>query len=80
MYTRWLELAKPGLPRALTYVLMWVLFPFLFVYFGVKIAMEFGFSRMFRAAPRTFAYAASWLWLQRKTLNSDLWKDGSVDV
>ena len=53
---------------------MWVLFPFLFIVFGIKIAIQCGFGGMLSAAPQTFAYGVSWLWRQRTTLNTDPWE------
>jgi uncharacterized membrane protein len=74
MYRNWLRYADPGLPRRLTYTLMWVLYPFLFTAFAAFLVVVDGISVVWEEIPEACASNLRWLWLQRTTMDENPWK------
>jgi hypothetical protein len=58
----------------MTYLLMWVLFPFLFAALGFFLLLEHGVREAFEVLPVGARDGVLWLWVQRKSLDSDPWK------
>jgi hypothetical protein len=73
MYENWLKHAHPGLPRAATWVLAWLLLPVILPVAALVHLAAYGLGDIGLVLSGT-AQQLTWLWDQRTTFELDPWE------